>query len=76
MTSDKIDDWQIVARQTNDRAGPLINYFMRLVFLLPEPPQHSSVTWTIRHVLTGDVRKITARSEDEFAERLAAGVFD
>ena len=78
MTTDKIGDWQIVARQTNDRAAPFFSFLMRLLSLTPmdDAPRHSSVTWTVRHVQTGEVRKITANSENEFAERLAAGAFD
>ncbi len=76
MATERIDDWDIVARQTNSRIGPLMNFLMRLLFVLPEPPKHSSVTWTVRHVQSGEVRKITAYSEEEFAQRLSAGAFD
>lgn len=78
MVTDKHDDWHIVSRQTNDPVSPLFAVLARVIFLLPadEPPRHSSVTWTIRHVQTGEVRKITANSEQEFAERLAVRAFD
>jgi hypothetical protein len=70
-------DWRIVARGTSDQVDPVVDFLMRLLILAPsEPRQLSSVTWTVRHVRTGEVRKITANSEDEFAERLAAGAFD
>lgn len=72
MTADKLGDWHIVSRETHDRSGPLINFFLRLLFLVPEAPEPSSVTWTVRHDRTGEVHKITADSEGEFAERLAA----
>jgi hypothetical protein len=71
-------DWHIVSRQTNDPVRPLLSVLARILFVLSadEPPRHSSVTWTVRHVQTGEVRKITANSEKEFAERLAVGAFD
>jgi hypothetical protein len=71
-------DWLIVSRETNDPARPLLAVLARLLFLQPvdEPPKHSSVTWTVRHAQTGEVRTITANSEKEFAERLAARAFD
>jgi hypothetical protein len=73
---DTFGDWQVVARETNDRAGPIIAFLTRLLFLVPEPPRPSSVTWTVRHAQTGEVRKITAMSEKQFEERLAASIFD
>jgi hypothetical protein len=71
-------DWHIVSRQTNDPVRPLFAVLARLLFLTPvdEPPKHSSVTWTVRHLQTGEVRTITANSEKEFEERLAVGAFD
>jgi hypothetical protein len=76
--TEKHGDWDMVSRQTNDRVSPLLAVLARLLFLQPvdEPPKHSSVTWTVRHVRTGEVRTITADSEKEFAERLAVGAFD
>ena len=76
MTSERIGDWDIVARQTNSPSGPLMNFLMRLLFVLPEAPKHSTVTWTVRHVHTGEMQKITAYSEEEFAHRLSAAAFD
>ena len=73
---DQHGDWQVVARQTNDPAGPIMAFLMRLLLIVPEAPLPSSVTWTVRHVRTGEVRKITAASEKEFSERLAAAAFD
>jgi hypothetical protein len=76
--SEKHGDWDVVSRQTNDPVRPLFAVLARLLFLTPvdEPPKHSSVTWTVRHVQTGEVREITASSEKEFAERLAVRAFD
>ena len=76
MATERIGDWDIVARQTNSPIGPLMNFLMRLLFVLPEAPKHSRVTWTVRHLHTGEVRKITAYSQEEFAQRLLAGAFD
>jgi hypothetical protein len=78
MATETHDDWHIVSCKTNDPAGPLFALLTRLLLLLPfdPPPKHSSVTWTVRHVQTGEVRTITANSEKEFEERLAAGTFD
>ena len=76
METERIGDWDIVARQTNSPIGPMMNFLMRLLFVLPEAPKHSSVTWTVRHVQTGEVRKVTAYSEEELGQRLLAGTFD
>ena len=76
MTVQRIGDWDIISRQTNNPAGPLMSFFMRLLFVLPEPPKHSNVTWTVRHIQTGEVRKISAYSEEEFLQRLSADAFD
>ena len=73
---DQLGDWQVVGRQTNDTAGPIMAFLLRLLVIVPEAPQPSSVTWTVRHARTGEVRKNTASSEKEFAERLAAAAFD
>ena len=73
---DRIGDWQIITRETNEQIGTLARYITWLLFLLPERPQYSSVTWTVRHGRTGDVRRITAFSEQEFRQRLAEGQFD
>jgi hypothetical protein len=76
--TEKHGDWDIISRQTNDPAKGLFALLARLLFLLPfdQAPKHSSVTWTVRHVETGEVRAITANSEKEFAERLAVRAFD
>jgi hypothetical protein len=78
MATETHGDWHIVSRQTNDPVRPLFAVLARLLFLTPvdEPPKHSSVTWTVRHLQTGEVRTITANSEKEFEERLAVGAFD
>ena len=75
---EKHGDWDVVNRQTNDPAKGLFALLARLLFLLPfdQAPKHSSVTWTVRHVETGEVRTITADSENEFADRLAVRSFD
>jgi hypothetical protein len=69
-------DWQVITKTTNEPARPLISWLMRLLLVVPEPPAHSSVMWTIRHVRTGEIQKITAHSEEEFAARLEVGAFD
>jgi hypothetical protein len=76
MATQRIGDWDIVSRQTNNPIGPLVNFLMRLLFVLPEPPKHSNVTWTVRHIQTGEVRKISAFSEEEFLQRLSDRAFD
>jgi len=76
MTVHQQSDWQVIAEQTNDRAWPLLSWLMRVFLSYPEAPEHSTATWTVRRIRTGEVQKITAYSEEEFAARLAAGAFD
>jgi hypothetical protein len=77
MTVKAFGDWQVVARKVHDPISHLIGIVARLVLPLPEAPrQWSAVTWTIRHTQTGEVRTVTAHSEDEAALRIAAGAFD
>ena len=76
MKTDKFGDWLIVTRKTNNPIRRLIGILLQPLFLLPEPSRYSSVTWTVRHAQTGEVRKVTAYSENEVAQRIAAGEFD
>lgn len=74
---DRFGDWDVVSRKTNK---PLSHLFWILLQLPamggPIGGVHSSVTWTLRNRSTGDTRCITALSESEVAERVAAGKFD
>ena len=76
MAPERIGEWDVIARKTDHPIGPIMNFITRLLFVVPEAPRHSKATWTIRHVRTGEVRKITAYSEEEFSQRLSAGAFD
>lgn len=75
---DNSDDWQVIERRTYNRAGPVMALLARLLFQTPvtDGMAPSRVTWTVRNVRTGEIRKVTAASEKEFSERLAAQVFD
>ena len=73
--NNKFGDWDIVSHQTNGRAFTLL--FLVLTTILGEfLPPHSSVTWTLRHRTTGEMRRVTARSEREAIEKINAGYFD
>jgi hypothetical protein len=77
LATDRFGDWHVVARKTNDPVSHLIGIVARLVLPLPEAPRRwSSVTWTLRHASTGEIRKVTAHTDDEAALRIAAGAFD
>ena len=76
--TDNSNDWQIIEQRTHNRAGPVMAFLARLLFQTPvsEGMTPSRVTWTVRNVRTGEIRKVTALSEKEFSERLAAHAFD
>jgi hypothetical protein len=76
VTVERMGEWDVIARKTNRQFGTVMNVLARLLFVIPERPDHSTVTWTVRNAQTGETRTITANSEEEFAQRLAAGVFD
>ncbi len=77
MADDAFDDWETIGRKTNDKASALIGLLLWPLFLLTgSPTLPSSVTWTIRHKQTGDVRRVTAHTKDLAALKIAAGEFD
>ena len=69
-------DWETIARETAD-AGGWMSILMWPLLLLPGvPTRHSNVTWTVRHAHTGEVRKVTAYTEELAALKIAARDFD
>jgi hypothetical protein len=76
---DRFGDWEVVSRKTN---SPISHFFLILLQIPvasgagPIAGFHSSVTWTLRNLSTGETRCITAESESEVAERVEAGKFD
>jgi hypothetical protein len=76
--SEGADDWQVVGRRTSNMMRGVMALLSRLLFQIPDATgvSASNVTWTVRNARTGEVRKITAASDQEFKERLAAQVFD
>ncbi len=76
MANDKFGDWETLDRATSDARGWMA-ILMWPLFLLPGvPTRHSNVTWTVRHQQTGEIRKVTAYTEDLAALKIAAGEFD
>jgi len=52
--------------------------FINITFscLLNAPEIFSTVTWTLRQKSTGVIKRVTANSESEAAEKIAKGYFD
>jgi hypothetical protein len=75
MATDKFGEWEVIARKTNKPIRHLLGLFLNML-LISEPFTWSSMTWTVRHAGRGEIRKVTAGSESEAANRIAAGVFD
>ncbi len=69
-------DWETVARETADAGGWMAILMWPLLLLPGAPTRHSNVTWTVRHTHTGEVRKVTAYTEDLAALKIAAREFD
>lgn len=67
--------WEIVSRRTNSRLRGLFAMALQIV-LTAEQGVYSSVTWTIREISTGAMRKVTARSEADAREKVARNLFD
>jgi hypothetical protein len=68
-----VEDWEVVSRTT---IRPWLNAFAMLAgaFLVADNVGiHSSATWVLRHRSTGEIRTITARSEQDMHNRLAQG---
>jgi hypothetical protein len=73
LKSKALGEWEVVARKTNRPIRHLIGMFFSML-LMAEPVTWSSVTWTLRHPVTGETRKVTADSEAE--PKVLAGAFD
>jgi len=68
--------WEVVARKTHGPIAHLLLLVLQVLMLSWPPATHSSVTFTVRNRATGETRKVTAKSEDEAALRIAEGRFD
>jgi len=69
-------DWDVVSRKTHSPVMHLIWMFLQIPLAAGPIDVHSNVTWTLRHRSTGEIRRVTANSESEAAERIMAGKFD
>jgi hypothetical protein len=69
------EDWEIVARQTNEKFLFSLLMLIAIPLQLDHPP-HSSATWTIRQKSTGLVRRVTANCVSEAVEKVRQGSFD
>jgi hypothetical protein len=74
--SDSFDDWEIVSRRTNKRWLKLFAMIFGSLLFWDNTGIHSSVIWVLRNRTTGDTRSVTAQSEREMRERVAARAFD
>ena len=72
------EDWEVVNRKINRQ------WIMSILMLIPElildvpylTILHSSATWTVRQKSTGVIKRVTALSESEAADKIAKGYFD
>jgi hypothetical protein len=76
MTNDKFGDWEIVERGTADPTAWVAILMWPLLLLPGVPTRHSNVTWTVRHKQTGEVRKVSAYTEELAALKIAGREFD
>ena len=70
------DGWEVIACRARQ---PWHALFMAFQVLAGNPdivPVFSTATWTVRETATGMVRKVTARSRQEAAQKIASGLFD
>jgi hypothetical protein len=71
-----VNGWEIVSCRAKQ---PWHAIYMFLQMLVGNPdiaPAFSTATWTVREMATGAVRKVTARSEQEAADKAASGMSD
>jgi hypothetical protein len=67
-------DWEVVDRKLH--CPLIITSFMLVLLLLDLDPGFYPSTWTVRRKSTGIVKRVTAGSEAEAAERIANEYFD
>jgi hypothetical protein len=68
--------WEVVARKTRGPLAHLMFLVLQVLLLSWPPVTHSSVTFTVRNRATGETRKVTAKTVEEAALRIAHGHFD
>jgi hypothetical protein len=66
------EDWKIISRKTNKPWWNLFAMLFGSLLLADNPGVHSSATWVVRNRSTGETRTITAESEQDMRDRLAA----
>lgn len=71
MPAESFGDWQVVSRKANHKFLHLLAIALQTLARM-EPATYSSMTWTVRHRITGETRDVTAMSEEEAAKTLAA----
>ena len=69
-------EWEIVSCRAKQPWRTIFMFFQTLVGNPDIAPASSTATWTVRETATGAVRKVTARSEQEAAEKIVGGHFD
>jgi len=73
--ADLSTDWDVVSRKARDGSPGVVSMLRSmLVRNSSETPQ--PFTWTLRHRVTGRVRRLTARTELEATVKIANGLFD
>jgi hypothetical protein len=70
------DGWEIVSCRAKQPWHALYMFLQMLVGNPDVAPVFSTATWTVRQTATGAVRKVTACSEQEAAEKIASSDFD
>jgi len=73
--ADLSTDWELVSRKARDGSPGVVSTLRSMLVRDPSKiPQ--PFTWTLRHRITGRVRKLTARTELEATVKIANGLFD
>jgi hypothetical protein len=67
-------DWQLVSRRSSTSSRGLVKTVRGLFGAAADEDQ--PLTWTVRHRVSGLVRRLTARTELEASVKIANGLFD
>jgi hypothetical protein len=67
--------WEIVAQKTRKPVMHMVLILLQML-MLAEPMNRSSVTYTVRHRVTGETRQVTADSHEQAAAKIEQGLFD
>jgi hypothetical protein len=73
--ADLSSDWELVSRKARDGSPGVLGALRSM--LVRDPSKITQpFTWTLRHRVSGHVRRLTARTELEATVKIANGLFD